>query len=178
MRFFAGLYFTYRVVILIGWFAPSHLTQSYLLLELIFVTILAIHAIAQPYNNRRHNILDTLIFLNLAVVNGITLYNYHYAKHYDYYRYGIGAFIHIQLFLVYLPLACFITYAALCLISKAKGCYKSKTKALNIQLKELMHSGSDDELPSRLEENSDHEQIFESANEVDYELFGKQTDTY
>lgn len=56
MRFFAGLYFAYRVVILIGLLVPSHLTQSYMLLELILVSILVIHAIAQPYNNRRYNI--------------------------------------------------------------------------------------------------------------------------
>ena len=31
MQFFAGLYFAYRIIILIGWFAPTRFTQSYLL---------------------------------------------------------------------------------------------------------------------------------------------------
>ena len=66
MRFFAGLYFAYRIIILIGWFAPTRFTQSYLLWELILVTTLVIHALPQPYNNRMHNILDTLLFLNLV----------------------------------------------------------------------------------------------------------------
>ena len=96
MQFFAGLYFTYRVVILIGLLVPSHLSQSYMLLELILVTILHIHAIAQPYNNRRYSILDTLIFFNLITINGITPYNYHYAKYDKYDRYGIEVVLHVH----------------------------------------------------------------------------------
>ena len=167
MRFFAGLYFTYRIVILIGLLAPSHLTQSYTLLELILVTILVIHAIAQPYSKKRHNILDTLIFFNLIIINSITLYNYNYAKYYKYDGHGIEVLIHIQLFFVYLPLVCFITHATFSLIRRGKS--KSKRKALKAQLEDLIHSDFDDELPSRLE-NSE-----EISNETDYEMFEDQT---
>ena len=142
--------------------------RSYMLLELILVTILVIHAIAQPYSNRRHNILDTLILFNLIIINGITLYNYHYAKYYRYDRYGIEVLIHIQLFLIHLPLVCFVAYATFTLISKAKD-HKSKNVALNIQFKELMHSESDEELPARLENS---EEMLESTNETEYKLFG------
>ena len=176
MRFFAGLYFAYRVIILIGMFAPTRFTQSYLLLELILVTIIVIHALAQPYNNRKHNILDTLLFFNLAVINGITLYNYHYTKHYKQYKYGIHALIHIQLALAYMPLICFIIYTIFSLIRKAKDRYKLKLVAWNIQLKELMNSDSEDELPSRLDE--DCEEMEESTDETNYELFKEQRNTY
>ena len=172
MRFFAGLYFAYRVIILIGWLAPSRFTQSYILLELILVTILVIHTLAQPYNSRKHNMLDTLLFFNLALINGITLYNYHYTKYYERFRYDINMLIHIQLFLAYLPLVCFIVYVIFRLIIKATGRYKSKLMTRNIQLKELMHCDSEDELPSRLEENG--KEIEESIDEVNYELFEEQ----
>ena len=175
MRFFAGLYFAYRVIILIGMFAPTRFTQSYLLLELVLVIIIVIHALAQPYNNRKHNVLDTLLFFNLAVINGITLYNYHYTKHYEQYKYGIHALIHIQLALAYVPLVCFIIYTTFSLIRKAKNRYKFKLVAWNIQLKELMNSDSEDELPSRLDE--DFEEMEESTDETNYQLFKEQRNT-
>ena len=176
MRFFAGLYFAYRVVILIGMFAPTRLTQSYILLELILVTILVIHALAQPYNSRKYNILDTLLFFNLAMINGITLYNYHYSKYYDQYKYGIDVLIHLQLALAYMPFVCFIVYTTFSLIKKAKDHCKFKVVAWNIQLKELMNSDSEDELPSRLEENC--EEIEESTGETNYELFKEKQNSY
>jgi predicted outer membrane repeat protein len=176
MRFFAGLYFAYRVIILIGMFAPTRFTQSYLLLELILVSIIVIHALAQPYNNRKHNVFDTLLFFNLAVINGITLYNYHYTKYYEQYKYVIHALIHIQLALAYMPLVCFIIYTIFGLIRKAKDRYKLKLVAWNIQLKELMDSDSEDELPSRLDE--DCEDMEESTDETNYELFKEQRNTY
>ena len=169
MRFFAGLYFAYRVIILIGWFAPSHFNQSYILLELMLITILVIHSLAQPYNSRKHNALDTLLFFDLALINGITLYNYHYTKYNEHRKYGIDVLIHIQLALAYVPLVCFIVYITFSFIGKAKDRYKFKLVAWNIQLKELMNSDSEDELPSRLEE--DCEEMEESTNETNYELF-------
>ena len=169
MRFFAGFYFAYRVIILIGMFAPTRFTQSYILLELILVTILVVHALAQPYNSRKYNMLDTLLFFNLALINGITLYNYHYTKYYDkYYRFGIKTLIHIQLALAYMPLVCFIVYVIFRLIGKAKDCYKQKMVAWNIQLLELINSDSEDELPSRLEEEN---LVEESTDDANYELF-------
>ena len=176
MRFFAGLYFAYRVIILIGMFAPTRFTQSYILLELILVTIIVIHALAQPYNSRKHNILDALLFFNLAVINGITLYNYHYTKYYEQYKYGIDVLIHIQLALAYMPLVCFFVYITFNLIRKAKDRYKLKLVSWNIQLKELMNSNSEDELPSRLEDN--YEEMEESTNETNYELFKEEQNTY
>ena len=176
MRFFAGLYFAYRVIILVGWFVPTRNTQAYILLELILVTILVIHAIAQPYNSRKHNILDSLLFFNLLLINGITLYNYHYTKYNEQYKYGIDMLIHLQLTLAYMPLVCFIIYITYILIKKAKDRYKFKMVAWNIQLQELMNSDSEDELPSRLEENC--EEMEESTDETNYELFKEQQNSY
>ena len=179
MRFFAGFYFAYRLVILIGWFAPNRLTQSYMLLELILVTILVIHAIAQPYNSKKHNILDALFFFNLAVINGITVYNYQYARGDEYDRYGVDAFVYIQIVLVYLPLAYFLIYVTISCIRKVNDFHKLNTskKALSLQLKEIMNTESEYELPSRLDEDNDD--ILETSDHVvDYELFEKQPNYY
>ena len=71
LRFFSGLYFTYRVAILLA-FTYSQLTYYVITLFLVLM-MLGIHSIAQPYKQHRHNVIDGLIFLNLAIINGITV---------------------------------------------------------------------------------------------------------
>ena len=71
LRFFSGLYFLYRVALLLT-FTFSELT-FYLVTQFLLLFILAIHLVAQPYRLRKHNIFDGLIFINLAIINGITI---------------------------------------------------------------------------------------------------------
>ena len=169
LRFFAGLYFVYRLAILTSWLMSSQLTQRFLLLELLFVFMLLVHSILQPYKSRFHNILDAFIFFNLSFINGITLYNYHYSK--INYPYKIG-FVQFQVLLVYLPLVYFVLYTVVCLVNKVRNLCKLKTSVLSIQLRQLMRqSESEEELPSRLEE------VLESDGSVnDYQLYEEQTD--
>ena len=177
LRFFAGLYFVYRLFVLFSVVLPSLLTQRFMLLELCFVLMLLIHALFQPYKAKLHNILDALIFFNLAVINGITVYNYHYTKLDFAEKIGVNALINIQIFLAYLPIVYFTLYTVICLINKARGYYKLENSRLGIQLKELMqHSRSAEELPSRLESS---DEIIESDN--DYQLYNEEiiaADTY
>jgi len=56
-------------------FATSF-NQFYTFVELQLILILMLHAVAQPYKKRWHNIVDTLIFSDLAIINGLTLFNY------------------------------------------------------------------------------------------------------
>ena len=71
LRFFSGLYFLYRVVLLLA-FTFSEL-KFYLVTQFLLLFMLGVHSIAQPYRLRKHNIFDGLIFLNLAIINGITI---------------------------------------------------------------------------------------------------------
>ena len=74
MRFFAGLYFLYRVAILAAYtFSPRALT-FYSTSELFLVLFLGATAIAQPHKLRKHNIRDALLILNLVVINGLTMF--------------------------------------------------------------------------------------------------------
>ena len=75
LRFFAGLYFLYRAIIL-GLYAYSPtLLIFYGSVQVQLTLLLAVHAIFQPYKKRIHNIIDLLILTNLAIINSITLYN-------------------------------------------------------------------------------------------------------
>jgi hypothetical protein len=75
-RFFAGMYFLYRAIILGAFAYAQTLNVFYITVQVQLTVVLALHAMFQPYKSRRHNIIDALLFANLAIVNGITLYNY------------------------------------------------------------------------------------------------------
>ena len=153
LRFFAGLYFVYRLALLGSWLIPSLLTQHFMLLELFFVSMLLVHSIFQPYKKRVHNILDSFIFFNLSVINGITVYNYYYVNIDLTHKTGTNVLIHIQAFLAYLPLAYFVIFIITSISDKIKNVHKFKTSSMSIQLNRLMRkSGSDDELPFRLKD--------------------------
>ena len=74
-RFFSGLYFLYRLSILIN-VIISNFDIMFFILSLQLLGFLILHGVCQPYKKRLHNIIDTLLFINLAVINGFTLYNY------------------------------------------------------------------------------------------------------
>ena len=78
-RFFAGLYFLYRLAILTLYAATDSLTLFYTLLEVQLVAMLILHAVIQPYKHRLHNALDTLLVGLLAIINALTMYNYQIA---------------------------------------------------------------------------------------------------
>ena len=73
--FFAGLYFLYRAVAIALRLFTDHLTELVFGLELEFIVIIVLHAAFQPYKKRIHNIVDLLLFFNLAFINWITTYN-------------------------------------------------------------------------------------------------------
>ena len=74
MRYFAGLYFLYRIALLAVYSFWRSSTVFYALSEFLLVSFLGIHALAQPYTSHKHNIMDGLLFLNLAVINGLSAY--------------------------------------------------------------------------------------------------------
>ena len=75
LRFFAGLYFLYRIGLLAVYSFWRSTTVFYALSEFLLILFLGVHAVAQPYANHKHNIMDGLLFLNLAVINGISAYS-------------------------------------------------------------------------------------------------------
>ena len=116
--------------------------------------------------------LDALIFFNLAVINGITVYNYHYTKIDCAEKIGVTPLINIQVFLAYLPMVYFVLYMLVCLIDKIRGYRKLKTSRLGIQLKQLMQqSGSAEELPSRLGSNEETMELDSDDDNTDYRLY-------
>ena len=120
-RCFAGLYFLYRAVALALRLFTDHLTELLFGLELEFIVIIVLHSAFQPYKKRVHNIIDLLLFFNLAFINWITTYNLETSSA-SLAGSGVVFWMTVQIFLLGLPLAfatIFIIINVLTSLSKA-----------------------------------------------------------
>lgn len=110
LRFFASLYFVYRVAILVCFLIIEDGTDFCLYSICILILILGIHSTARPYKKHVHNMVESLILLNLAMVNACSILDSHSTRKQETsYKYTtsratviIGS---LQLVLIYLPLA-------------------------------------------------------------------------
>lgn len=109
-RYFAGLYFIYRLIILVCFSIDPHGYGFHVYSEIALILFLGVHALVQPYKEHLHNTLDTLILFNLALINACVILTNQLR---DYYLVGPGilkptAYIDIvnaiQLLLLYLPM--------------------------------------------------------------------------
>ena len=105
VRFFAGIYYLYRLFPLTVFPATYNRTDFYTTLIVFYICILTIHAVVQPYRKRLHNVIDFLLLANLAVINALSLLNYH--KRLQGVHHPLST-LYIQLILIYLPLVCLL----------------------------------------------------------------------
>ena len=118
-RYFAGLYFIYRLSALLLYVLTDSLIKFYFLLELQFILTLAIHSWIQPYKENWHNRFDIFIFTLLSTLNGITLYNYQQKiNQFDFFHTNLKIFTRIQLFFAYTPLVIMVGYVVANLAKK------------------------------------------------------------
>lgn len=116
-RFFSGLYFLYRLSILIN-VTLNSFKIMFFILSIQLLGFLVLHGVCQPYKKRSHNIIDTLLFINLAVINGFTLYSYTTVNSGTYSLSDITLISWIQSALVMLPLV----IALFCVLYKVLPC--------------------------------------------------------
>ena len=181
LRFFAGLYFIYR------WMGPivnavaSSLGTAYITSEILLIVMLVLHALFQPYLKRVHNIVDTLLFTNLLLINTITCINYYLYQSQERRHTVIEKVTRIaafQMILIYLPICIMLLYLLVVGCKKlCNFCTKRKIsqrifenkidQPVMIRLRDAVQTLStanvtdaDDELPHRL-----------IASEVSYECF-------
>ncbi len=111
-RYFAGLYFVYRLIIRSMFAFSYYVTDFYAYLELAFVLILTLHGWIQPYKTNWHNKLDLYMLALMAIINGITMYNYiHSITRVHHTSTVVTFFSSIQVLLAYSPLVIMIIFA-------------------------------------------------------------------
>ena len=104
LRFFAGLYFLYRWMIVLAYItAPSYSTY-YIVVGGFLISILILHSTVQPYIKRAHNIIDTLLFANLVFINFLSFVNYYRSRNKKAHYGTTTAPAIVQLVLIYTPL--------------------------------------------------------------------------
>lgn len=144
-RFFAGLYFLYRILALATFTLARTLPQFYVAVEIELVIIISIHAAVQPYQKSWHNTVDAFIFSDIAIINALSLYIYIKATDLDQtVQDSISIAIVVRLILIYLPLAYAVSYLVLLL-------YKLLKPKVKVRLNRSRESVIvDDEFPARL----------------------------
>ena len=72
MQFFTGFHLLYRIALwcVAAFFANNDKTPMFSLLS---VVILAVHSLFQPFENRRHNYVETLLMVNVVLVAVATI---------------------------------------------------------------------------------------------------------
>lgn len=75
-RYFAGLYFVYRLLVLSLFVICYQLTHYYFSITVLFIIVLGLHIVAKPYKNYWHNKLNEFLFMLIILINGITIYIY------------------------------------------------------------------------------------------------------
>uniref|UniRef100_A0A1X7VDS3 Uncharacterized protein n=1 Tax=Amphimedon queenslandica TaxID=400682 RepID=A0A1X7VDS3_AMPQE len=92
-RFFAGLYFFYRFIVL----------SLLVLASMALVVFLVIQAMARPFQEKSHNVCALLVFTNITFINGFTMRIYYLLSNYGYTAETI-TMQWIQMGLIYVPL--------------------------------------------------------------------------
>lgn len=106
-RFFSGLYFFYRIIVL-ATRSGRHFLDVYIVLQVIFTLMLFIHLMVRPYEKKQHNIVDALLFLNLAVINSLDIIRHTYSSQRIVNQTKVNIASWIQIVLLYIPVACLV----------------------------------------------------------------------
>ena len=170
-RFFAGLYFLYRAmavaVLTLKWKLATRLIYQ----QAFFLLIVFIHCVCQPYKKRRYNILDGCIFILLAVINSLTLYNF---INNEAYQITPQVSFWIQLILIYIPFVYFLVFFShhafkWCLphLSKVKQMVFQCLSKYKITSTPNDDDDDDDVMPARLLDSSSGSSSESSSEEED-----------
>ena len=147
-RFFAGLYFLYRVLALTTFTLARTLPQFYVAVGIELVIIIAFHLAMQPYQKTWYNIVDAFIFSDLAVINALSIYIYIKATELNQAEQeSISTAIVVRLLLIYLPLVYAASYLIMLAIQQLRERLKFKGRWFS---RSREGTFTDGELPARL----------------------------
>ena len=127
-RYFAGLYFLFRVAIFAVFVSELDWIEQYFVQQILFTFAIGLFAVARPYKIAFYNYLDIGIFILLALQNSCSLYNSYLMQH----SYGIShpVFVvnYILLFIPLLYLTVYVIYYCLFSLHCLASCYKKESK--------------------------------------------------
>ena len=75
-RCFAGLFFLYRILILLPMTFSESIDMYYINASIILFMVLLLHSLVRPFQTKWHNYLDLFLLINLLLLNSLTTSNY------------------------------------------------------------------------------------------------------
>ena len=148
-RYFAGLYFLYRLIIPIVIMFSQSIVQAYTITAMMMLIMLFIHVVLQPFSKKWHNVVEQSMFINLILMLCITLYNFIQMHFQDDADGTPGACV--QLVLLSLPISYIFCYAAVVIYRKYCRNLQLSWKNTSSRAVDSGKSNTDDsEIPARL----------------------------
>jgi hypothetical protein len=155
-RFFVGLYLLFRLAGLLTYSFATNFLSVYAIQLIIILIFLVLVSLLRPYANEKYNYLDTLLFLNLGILNVLAIYVH---------EYKFIASIHaVNSVLVTLPLIymiCFIIWHK----TRKRKYYKIVKEKIGRRLTNPVRSSRESEETEQLLTSNDYSRFAES---IDY----------
>ena len=147
-RCFSGIYFLYRLVILLIRLIFPSLGSFYIAAEFFLVIFLVFHSSVQPYQKRWHNVLDTIIFGDLVIINGFSMFLYFIGTSHNELFFSNNLVKSFQLILIYWPMIYILAYTIIACLIKYK-----RINAINKFVSRFVSDSEykiEDDMPARL----------------------------
>ena len=106
-RYFAGLYFVFRIVVLMVYISQLHPMVQCLVQQVLCALVIMLFAVVHPYKQCFYNKLDISFFTLLAVLNSLSFYNCFSVFNYQHISETV---FYLNYLLMYLPLVYIIGY--------------------------------------------------------------------
>ena len=108
---FSGVYLLFRLSVILSYCATNSYTQQYFLQQFFIMVMLTLVAVVRPYKRMIFNIVDTLIFLDLGIINSISAYFYSSSLALPGMDSSLSAALYVlQNILLWLPMTYMISY--------------------------------------------------------------------
>ena len=161
-RFFVGLYLLFRLIMFLTFSLTVEILTQYAIQQITIFVFTILVSLLKPYTNDFYNYLDTLLFLNLGILNGLAICTVEG-------RYSTGVFT-LQCILVFLPLIYMTIYTVWNISNKRRCSVISCTAAKFVKIiNNLIHLVIPSSLhvlkstqPTRLEQDDSEQQVSES----------------
>ena len=158
-RFFAGLYFILRIIVLIMSFTGP---QFYIAISAILYSLIALLLILmQPYKKQIYNVVDALIFILMSIIYSVIVIQTVLVFFYDHISAKLSVIVHI---LYSLPLLCLIIFIMCWILNQKTNCIRTlrKYKVLSCIFQdgaEVAREHFDDSVPDRLLNPTDYKEL-------------------
>ena len=131
-RIFVGLYFGFRLCIIASSVSSADYFTQFITQQVLLTIMIVLVAVFRPYKREAFNFVDTLLFLNLSIINSLSIIIYGLSL----YVQGLDDKVFIGLYLtqfcfIWFPLIYMLTYLAFKILEKT-GLYHWITAKMKI----------------------------------------------